>query len=183
MIKINKTTSLAPKLGCHYFSSFVGLNAVVDSINNAEFHPRSGSFLLPIKSDSYLDVITVLSCNLKRDIPYWIKLYLPLIKGGSPETLAGDILFCFSDSKYKHVNTDWNILTKVLKDSLQVQNNFSGIYSYVQVNYTPMSHDDLLDIHNEGGDSFYSDSEYSYDDSGNVFKLPVSDSKVSSYKK
>lgn len=162
--------SLAPKLGCHYFSSFYGLNAVISDDNLPLRNFVSRTFLLPFKSDSYLDVITLLSSKLNRDVPYCIIISCPTSDNVWGETIAHSIFFCFSDNKYKYVNTDLNILTHVLHVALHVQNKFLYIALHVSIDFTLISHDYMLDYYNDDCNYFYRDSDYSYDNSGFVFK-------------
>jgi len=84
---------------------------------------------IPFKSDSYLEVIDVLSSELSRDLPYLITLYCRTTDNFVGETLAHGIFFCFSDTKYKYVNKYLNILTKVIHDSLHEHNLFIDIAS------------------------------------------------------
>lgn len=115
----------------HCFSYFSGLNGVVLYYN---FYDNStGTHRFTFKSDSYLEVIIFLSSNLKRDLPYLISLSCAQFDNPFPENLTRCVFFCFSESKYKYINTDLNILTKVLHHTLHVHNKFIHNATHVTV--------------------------------------------------
>ncbi len=60
-------SSLGPKLGSDYFSTFYGLNAVVENTKDLNTL-GTRSFLLSYKSDSYLDVLNLLTSKERSSI-------------------------------------------------------------------------------------------------------------------
>lgn len=147
----------------HCFSSFSGLNGVILDYNF--YDNKRGTHTFTFKSDSYLEVLNFLSSNLKRDLPYLISLSCPTFVNPFPENLTRGLFFCFSESKYKYINTDLKIFTKVLHDTLHVHNKFIHNATHVTVVFNYITHKDLLVYYNDNGEYFYRESDYSLEES------------------